>query len=132
MEEALERYQARDTLDMPETVTWADTERDLSAWTGNQIQVAALLALYKLEPRVLQTDDSHLIENWRRLQTSDHFYYMCTKWFADGDVHAYFNPYRSPYEAFIAFINATTDLRLRLGVDNFTLPASQPAGILVE
>lgn len=132
VEEAARNYPARDEVDIPEVVTWADTERDLSAWTGNDLQTSALRAVYDLEPFVLAAADQNLLETWRRLTTSDHFYYMCTKWFADGDVHAYFNPYRSPYEAFIAFINATTDLRLRLGVDNFGLLSSHPSAVLVE
>ncbi|MEK7552596.1 MAG: glycoside hydrolase family 57 protein, partial [Patescibacteria group bacterium] len=114
VEEAAERYPAMDEVDAPEVVTWADTERDLSAWTGNELQTAALEAVYELEPLVLATKNETTIESWRRLQTSDHFYYMCTKWFADGDVHAYFNPYPSPYEAFISYMNAVNDLRSRV------------------
>ena len=72
---------------------------------GNDIQRAALGAIYALEEPVLSSNDKQLIKDWRRLQTSDHFYYMCTKWFADGDVHKYFNPYDSPYDGFITFIN---------------------------
>ncbi|MFH1170045.1 MAG: glycoside hydrolase family 57 protein [Candidatus Vogelbacteria bacterium] len=132
VEEAARDYPVRDQVDAPAVVTWADTERDLSAWTGNDLQTSALRAIYDLEPLVLATKDSTLLNTWRRLTTSDHFYYMCTKWFADGDVHAYFNPYRSPYEAFIAYINATTDLRLRLGVDNSAFSTSHPAAVLVE
>jgi len=64
---------------------------------------------------VLRTRDSKLLEDWRKMQTSDHFYYMCTKWFSDGDVHKYFNPYDSPYDAFISFMNAASDLKLRVG-----------------
>jgi alpha-amylase/alpha-mannosidase (GH57 family) len=67
-----------------------------------------------MEDRVMQADDETLTENWRKLQTSDHFYYMCTKWFSDGDVHAYFSPYESPYDAYIAFMNALGDLQLRV------------------
>ncbi|MEK7621815.1 MAG: glycoside hydrolase family 57 protein [Patescibacteria group bacterium] len=132
VEEAARNYPVRDEVNVPEVVTWADTERDLSAWTGNDLQTSALRAVYDLEPFVLAAGDDDLLETWRRLTTSDHFYYMCTKWFADGDVHAYFNPYRSPYEAFIAFINATTDLRLRLGVDNLAISTSHPGALLVE
>lgn len=96
------------------TVTWADTERDLSAWLGNSMQQEALRHLYDLEEDVLRTHDIDLIADWRKLQTSDHVYYMCTKWFTDGDVHAYFSPYQSPYDAFIYFMNAVRDLRWRL------------------
>jgi alpha-amylase len=112
--EAVERYEPMDILDVPYVVTWADTERDLSAWTGNAIQSSAIDAIYKLESEVLKTKNKLLIEDWRKLQTSDHFYYMCTKWYADGDVHKYFNPYESPYDAFICFMNAVKDLEIRV------------------
>lgn len=101
-------------LSMPQTVTWADNERDLTAWTGNTMQQEALQYLYALEADILRTEDESLISDWRRLQTSDHAYYMCTKWFTDGDVHAYFSPYESPYDAFLYFLNAVRDLRWRL------------------
>lgn len=102
------------SVDIPNTVTWADTERDLSAWLGNAMQQEAITALYALEEAVLSSNDWRLIEDWRRLQTSDHFYYMCTKWFSDGDIHAYFSPYESPYEAYMNFMNAYHDMRSRL------------------
>lgn len=108
-------YEPVDRVDMPQTVTWADTERDLSAWLGNSMQTSAISALYDLKDAVLATGDWSLIEDWRRLQASDHFYYMCTKWFTDGDVHAYFSPYQNPYDAFIYFMNAYHDLQYRLG-----------------
>jgi len=118
--EAADSYEAKDELDMPYTVTWADTERDLSAWMGNSIQQNALSAMYGLEDKIISTNDLQLIEDWRKLQTSDHFYYMCTKWFNDGDIHAYFNPYDTPYEAYITFMNAWHDIQFRLveqGID---------------
>ncbi|HUO55881.1 MAG TPA: glycoside hydrolase family 57 protein [Candidatus Paceibacterota bacterium] len=107
-------YEARDEIDMPHVVTWADTDRDLTAWTGNPMQRAALDAVYGMESDVLMANDNKLLEDWRRMQTSDHFYYMCTKWSADGDVHAYFSPYESPYDAYIAYMNALSDLKLRV------------------
>ncbi|HEY5806195.1 MAG TPA: glycoside hydrolase family 57 protein [Candidatus Saccharimonadales bacterium] len=112
--EVIDAYEARDRLDAPHTVTWADTERDLSAWLGNSMQTSAITALYGLQNKILAAKDPDLIEDWRKLQASDHFYYMCTKWFSDGDIHAYFSPYESPYDAFIAFNNAYHDLRFRL------------------
>ncbi len=112
--EAVKKYPPMDEIDVPYVVTWADTERDLSAWVGNSIQSSALDFIYKLKDDVLLTNDPQIINDWRRLQTSDHFYYMCTKWFSDGDVHKYFNPYESPYEAFISFMNAAQDLKLRV------------------
>ena len=118
--EAIDAYEPSGEIDTPYTVTWADTERDLSAWLGNSMQASAILGLYALQDKILQTEDLTLIEDFRRLQTSDHFYYMCTKWFNDGDIHAYFSPYENPYDAFIAFMNAWHDLKYRLsekGID---------------
>jgi alpha-amylase len=112
--EAAESFEPSDMIDNPQTTTWADTERDLSAWLGNPMQQQAIHALYDLQGPIIDSDDWTLIEDWRRLQTSDHFYYMCTKWFSDGDIHAYFSPYNTPYEAFTNFMNAWHDLRLRL------------------
>lgn len=111
--EAAEDYNIHDEIDVRNTVTWADTERDLSAWLGNDMQQEAIHTLYNLKEAVLGSNDPNLIDNWRRLQTSDHFYYMCTKWSSDGDVHAYFNPYESPYDAYITYMNVLTDLRER-------------------
>jgi len=102
------------TISMPHTVTWADSERDLTAWLGNSMQQEALRHLYDLEEGIIRSGDQQLISDWRKLQTSDHAYYMCTKWFTDGDVHAYFSPYESPYDAFLYFMNALRDVRYRL------------------
>lgn len=112
--EAIDAHQPVAEISMPHTVTWADTERDLTAWLGNSMQQEALRHLYALEDDVLRSDDLGLISDWRKLQTSDHVYYMCTKWFTDGDVHAYFSPYESPYDAFLYFMNAVRDVRFRL------------------
>ena len=112
--EAIDSFDAVDTVDVPQTITWADTERDLTAWTGNRMQQEVLDKLYVLENDVLSTGDHAIIDDWRKLQTSDHPYYMCTKWFTDGDVHAYFSPYESPYDAFLYVMNAVRDLELRV------------------
>jgi alpha-amylase len=104
----------RDVVSVPYTVTWADTERDLSAWLGNAMQQEAMRCLYELEDVVIASQDKQLIDDWRKLQTSDHSYYMCTKYFRDGDVHAYFSPYNSPYDAFLYFMNAIRDMRWRI------------------
>lgn len=112
--EAVEAHEAVDEVSMPHTVTWADTERDLSAWLGNSMQHEAMRHLYALEHDVMRSDDIELISDWRKLQTSDHAYYMCTKWFRDGDVHAYFSPYESPYDAFLYYMNAIRDMRYRI------------------
>ena len=112
--ETVAAYDPVGEIDVPDVLTWADTDRDLTAWTGNDIQKDAIAAIYALEKDVLATKKKDLIETWRKLQTSDHFYYMCTKWSEDGDVHAYFSPYQSPYDAYIAFMNALSDLQLRV------------------
>lgn len=111
---AIEAFAPIDEISMPNTVTWADTERDLTAWIGNSMQKEALHYLYLLENDIISSNDQKLIVDWRKLQTSDHFYYMCTKWSNDGDVHAYFSPYESPYSAFLDFMNTIHDLRYRL------------------
>ncbi len=102
------------TIDVPQPISWADEERDLSAWLGNELQDEAFKHLYQLYDRVQETDSAKIKRDWLYLQTSDHFYYMCTKWFSDGDVHKYFNPYESPYEAFINFMNVLSDFIIRL------------------
>lgn len=112
--EVINSFEAVDHIDSPQTVTWADTERDLSAWLGNGMQGSSIQSLYDLEDKIIGSNDLALIDDWRRLQTSDHFYYMCTKWFNDGDIHAYFSPYDTPYEAYLNFMNAFRDLRYRL------------------
>lgn len=117
---AIEAYKPVDEVSMPYTVTWADTERDLTAWLGNSMQQEALRHLYSMEDDIMRTGDMNLIADWRKLQTSDHVYYMCTKWFNDGDVHAYFSPYESPYDAFLYFMNAMRDIRWRLHNDHKT------------
>ncbi len=111
--EAVKRYKPVAELDFPHYVSWADIERDLSAWLGNKMQQEAISQVYNLEPHVKLSKNPALLEEWRKLQTSDHFYYMCTKWFNDGDVHKYFNPYDSPYEAFITYMNILNDFRMK-------------------
>ena len=91
--------------------SWADVDRDLTAWNGNRMQRSALKQIYDLRPAVEAKNDAVVASTWRKLLTSDHFYYMCTKWFADGDVHAYFSPYASPYDAFINYMNVLKDFR---------------------
>lgn len=111
--EACNSFEANETISMPWTVTWADTERDLSAWLGNSMQHEALKAIYDLKEDVLASNDEDLITDWRRLLTSDHLYYMSTKHLNDGGVHAYFSPYDSPFDAFLYFMNAVRDVRGR-------------------
>ncbi|MCC6385098.1 MAG: glycoside hydrolase family 57 protein [Bacteroidia bacterium] len=107
--EAIKKYKAQETFDSPAYTSWADAERDLSAWLSNNMEKEAIRRLYSLEKSVLATKDEDLIHTWGKLQTSDHFYYMCTKFWSDGDVHKYFSPYDSPYDAYIYYMNALSD-----------------------
>ena len=111
--EIVQSYQPVGTVDVPHLTSWADTERDLSAWLGNPMQSNALHEIYRLEKKIKNAGDEQIMADWRRLQTSDHFYYMCTKYFADGDVHKYFNPYGSPYDSYINFMNVLNNLQSR-------------------
>ena len=113
--EVIDLYDPVDTVDIPHIISWADTERDLSAWLGNAMQSNALHEIYRLEQTVKATGNEQLLADWRMLQASDHFYYMCTKYFADGDVHKYFNPYNSPYDSYINFMNVLSNLEKRCG-----------------
>ena len=101
-------------LHVPFAISWADEERDTSAWIGNELQNEAFQKLYAIEKQVMSTKDETLIADYRKLQESDHFYYMCTKFFSDGAVHKYFNPYDTPYEAFINYMNAFSDFQIRV------------------
>ena len=101
-------------IHVPHPISWADEERDLTAWLGNELQDEAFNNLYNLYDSVKKIDNPDIWKDWMYLQTSDHFYYMCTKWFSDGDVHKYFNPYDSPYEAFVNYMNILSDFIIRL------------------
>lgn len=127
--EALRQFSPVGEFDAPNYISWADTERDLSAWRENAMQHNALDEFYKLGKVIHQRhreavasnahaeaeQASHLVNDWRKLSTSDHFYYMCTKYWSDGDVHKYFSPYDSPYDAYINFMNVMDNLRTRTG-----------------
>lgn len=112
--EVIDRLDPVARLSIPYPISWADEARDLSAWLSNDLQRDAFESLYRLEEIVLNCGDENMIRKWRYLQTSDHFYYMCTKYFADGDVHKYFNHYNSPYEAYINYMNVLSDFEMRL------------------
>ena len=111
--EACEIEPAQDEISMPWTVTWADTERDLSAWMSNEMQQEAMTKLYDLREKIIATGNKALINDFRKLTTSDHAYYMCTKYWNDGDVHAYFSAYDSPFDAFMYYMNVLRDLEWR-------------------
>jgi alpha-amylase len=111
--EVISSYEPAGVIDVPHLISWADIERDVSAWLGNAMQSNAVNELYRLEKKIKNSKDENLIADWRKLQISDHFYYMCTKYFADGDVHKYFNPYDSPYDSYINFMNVLDNLSRR-------------------
>ena len=112
--EVAEKLQPVSAIHVPHPISWADEERDLTAWLGNDLQEEAFNKLYSLSGKISKCKDLAILEDWNWLQTSDHFYYMCTKFFSDGDVHEYFNPYESPYEAFINYMNVLSDFEIRL------------------
>jgi alpha-amylase len=110
--QVIDKFPARSALPYWRNVSWADLERDTSAWNGNSMQTQALQAIYSLAKKIKEKNDPTTFRTWRYLLTSDHFYYMCTKWFSDGDVHAYFSPFKSPYQAFLSYMNVLEDLNL--------------------
>lgn len=112
--EVAKNLQPIGVLNVPNPVSWADEERDLTAWLGNNLQREAFENLYALNDMIRTIDDPEIISDWYKLQTSDHFYYMCTKFFSDGAVHSYFNPYSSPYEAFLNYMNVLSDFAERV------------------
>ncbi|NCN87318.1 MAG: alpha-amylase [Candidatus Pacebacteria bacterium] len=107
-----------EVYDVPEPISWADVDRDLTAWVDNDLQKDMINKIYELENLVLKTANDQLIEKWRRLQTSDNFYYMCTKWSNDGDVHAYFSPFETPFEAYRHYSIVLADLIIKIDSEN--------------
>ena len=112
--EASKRLQPVAVLHCPYAMSWADEERDVTAWLGNDLQNEAFSKLYALAPKVKKAKNRDFDYVWHFMQNSDHFYYMATKWFSDGDVHSYFNPYGSAYEAFINYMNVLADFEIEL------------------
>jgi alpha-amylase len=112
--EVADYLQPVSAISVPSPISWADEERDITAWHGNELQVAALEKLYQMTDKVHQCEDAQIKKDWEYLQASDHFYYMATKFFSDGAVHAYFNPYDTPYDAFMNYMNVLSDFEIRL------------------
>ena len=112
--EVVEELQPVSVISVPNPISWADEERDLTAWLGNKMQKEAFEKLYELQFKMERCNDLELIKDWNYLQVSDHFYYMSTKQFSDGEVHSSFNPFDSPYEAFINYMNILSDFKIRL------------------
>lgn len=130
--EAIKRYPVVGEYNCPEYTSWADQERDLSAWKSNRLQEHAFEFLYKLEERVKRVEQKELSKIWKRLTTSDHVYYMCTKYYADGDVHQYFSPYETPYEAYINFMNVARDLEYRIQREESKLIENNQETLLLD
>ena len=112
--EVVKKYKPVSDIDVEDTISWADEERDVTAWLGNELQSEAFKKVYAMKEKLAIVNDPDLYEDWGHLQESDHFYYMCTKFFSDGEVHKYFNPYDTPYEAFINYMNVISDFQIRL------------------
>jgi len=112
--EVAAKYDSVAPLSVPNAISWADEERDLTAWLGNELQADAFNKVYALGEKLAILGDPILWSDYGHLQESDHFYYMCTKFFSDGDVHKYFNPYDTPYEAFINYMNVLSDFEIRV------------------
>ncbi len=112
--EVVQALQPVAAVHVPHAISWADEERDLTAWLGNELQWQAFAKLYEMQEKVKQANDPKLFKDFEYFQVSDHFYYMSTKFFSDGEVHSYYNPYDSPYEAFINYMNILSDFEIRL------------------
>ncbi len=112
--EAAKAYQPVGVLHCPHVMSWADEERDVTAWLGNELQNEAFSKLYALKDKIKALKSADFTYVWNFMQTSDHFYYMATKWLSDGDVHSYFNPYGSSYEAFINYMNVLSDFEIEI------------------
>ncbi len=112
--EAVERYEAVGEIDVPWAISWADADRDVSTWLGNDMQIACFNELKNIGRRIKEKPNKELLDAWRRLQTSDHLYYVSTKGMEDGDVHKYFSPYDGPYDGFINYMNILQDFKQKL------------------
>ncbi|MBQ6953497.1 MAG: glycoside hydrolase family 57 protein [Bacteroidales bacterium] len=112
--EATKKVKPVADISVEDPISWADEERDLTAWLGNELQNEAYKKVYAMTEKLSIVNDVELWEDFGHLQESDHFYYMCTKFFSDGEVHKYFNPYDTPYEAFINYMNVISDFQIRL------------------
>ncbi|OFY60757.1 MAG: alpha-amylase [Bacteroidetes bacterium RBG_19FT_COMBO_42_10] len=112
--EIADTLQPVSAISVTSPISWADEERDITAWLGNELQVAAIDKLYELSEKVKECNDEQMNKDYEYLQSSDHFYYMATKFFSDGAVHAYFNPYETPYDAFMNYMNVLGDFEIRV------------------
>ena len=125
--EVTKKYKAVSDIAVEDPISWADEERDITAWLGNELQSEAFQKLYAMTEKLSIVNDPELWEDFGHLQESDHLYYMCTKFFSDGEVHKYFNPYDTPYEAFINYMNVISDFQIRLDEKRAALDVKETA-----
>ncbi|MBO4340082.1 MAG: glycoside hydrolase family 57 protein [Bacteroidales bacterium] len=125
--EAVKKYKPVSDIDVEDPISWADEERDVTAWLGNELQSEAFKKVYAMTEKLSIVNDPELWDDFGHLQESDHFYYMCTKFFSDGEVHKYFNPYDTPYEAFINYMNVISDFQIRLDEKRAALDVKETA-----
>ena len=107
--EVAKKHPTKDVLPVPYPISWTDEERDTTSWLGNELQKEAFRELFKIQPEVRKKKNADLIDDYTRLQASEHFYFMRTKLFSGADYHKYRLPYDSPYEAFINYMNVLSD-----------------------
>jgi len=114
--ELVEKYKPATEIDIGDfsTISWADMERDTSAWLGNDMQRRCFDEMRLLEPFVKKTKDPEILRIWKHLLTSDHYYYMCTKWLGDGDVHSYFSVHSTPFDAAVNFMAVVMDFKAQV------------------
>ena len=128
--QAAKKHRPVGDIDVMDPISWADEERDVTAWLGNELQNDAFNKLNDQAEKLALLNDEALWSDYGHLQESDHFYYMCTKFFSDGAVHKYFNPYDTPYEAFINYMNVLSDFILRvddaISVSDVNFAAEKP------
>ena len=125
--EVAKKYKPVSDIAVDDPISWADEERDVTAWLGNELQSEAFKKVYAMTEKLAIVNDEDLYADWGHLQESDHFYYMCTKFFSDGEVHKYFNPYDTPYEAFINYMNVISDFQIRLDEKRAALDVKETA-----
>ena len=125
--EVVKKYKAVSDIAVEDPISWADEERDVTAWLGNELQSEAFKKVYAMTEKLAIVNDPELYNDFGHLQESDHFYYMCTKFFSDGEVHKYFNPYDTPYEAFINYMNVISDFQIRLDEKRAALDVKETA-----
>lgn len=98
-------------LDVPDTLSWTDEERDVSSWLGNPMQCEAFNKLYSVADRVRIADDPRINQDWDYLQASNNFRQMTTK---PSQVGIDRGIYASPFDAFTNYMNILGDFIARV------------------